>query len=65
MIGTIRNEEVLSDATFKKRIEKSIPWGYIGKPDDWAFMALLLCSDAGRYISDVDIRVDGGMGLPE
>ena len=65
VIGTVRNEEVLSNEVFKTKIEKNIPLGYIGEPDDLASMALLLCSEAGRYISGADILVDGGMSLPE
>ena len=65
VIGTIRNKEVLSDDEFKKNIERKIPLGYIGEPKDLASMALLLCSDAGRYITGTDICVDGGMSLPE
>ena len=65
VIGTIRNEEVLSNNVFKAKIEKNIPVGYIGEPYDLASVALLLCSDAGRYISGADILVDGGMSLPE
>lgn len=65
VIGTVRNEDVLSDEVFLKKIEKNIPLGYIGEPNDLASMALLLCSDAGRYITGTDILVDGGMSLPE
>lgn len=65
VIETIRNEEVLSNDTFKENIEKKIPLGYIGEPKDLASAALLLCSDAGRYITGTDMYVDGGMCLPE
>ena len=65
VIGTVRNQEVLANPTFKTNIEKHIPVGYIGEPNDLASMALLLCNDAGRYISGADIFVDGGMRLPE
>lgn len=39
------------------------PVGYIGQPDDIAGMAVLLCSDAGRYLTGQTLFVDGGMGL--
>lgn len=65
VIGTVRNEDVLSNEEFKKNIENSIPLRFIGIPDDLASMALLLCSNAGRYITGADILVDGGMSLPE
>lgn len=62
-IETGRNEEVLSDAEYRKIVENKIPLGYVGDPADCASTALLLCSDAGRYITGQDIFVDGGMGL--
>lgn len=65
VISTVRNKDVLSNDTVKNRIERNIPLGYIGVPDDLAAMALLLCSNAGRYITGTDIYVDGGMSLPE
>ena len=63
VIATGRNEDALSDPDYKKTIEAKIPSGYIGQPEDCAALALLLCSDAGRYITGVDYLVDGGMGL--
>lgn len=62
-ILTGRNEEVLRDENYKKNVEAKIPIGFIGEPSDCAATALLLCSDAGRYITGQDIFVDGGMGL--
>lgn len=62
-ILTGRNEEVLKDDNYKKGVEAKIPLGFIGEPTDCAATALLLCSDAGRYITGQDIFVDGGMGL--
>jgi len=62
-IATGRNEEVLSDEQYKRNVEAKIPVGFIGEPTDCAATALLLCSDAGRYITGQDIFVDGGMGL--
>lgn len=62
-ILTGRNVEVLRDDQYKKNVEAKIPLGFIGEPEDCAATALLLCSDAGRYITGQDIFVDGGMGL--
>lgn len=64
VIATGRNEEALADTAYKEKIEKSIPLGFIGEATDVAPMALLLCSEAGRYITGADILVDGGMSLP-
>lgn len=64
VIATGRNEDALSDIAYKEKIEKSIPLGFIGEATDVAPMALLLCSEAGRYITGTDILVDGGMSLP-
>lgn len=62
-IYTPRNEEALSDKTFREKVENSIPCGYIGETEDIAPAVLLLCSDEGRYITGAEIKVDGGMGL--
>jgi len=62
-IATGRNEEVLADLKYKAIVESKIPVGYVGEAEDCASLALLLCSNASRYITGQDIYVDGGMGL--
>jgi glucose 1-dehydrogenase len=62
-ILTGRNEAVLKDEAYRSGVEAKIPLGYIGEPVECAAIALLLCSEAGRYITGQDIFVDGGMGL--
>ena len=44
-------------------VESNIPLGYVGESEDCAGAALLLCSDAGRYITGADYFVDGGLSL--
>lgn len=63
-IATVRNEEVLADEAYLRRVLTKIPAGFIGDPGDCAGLAVLLCSEAGRYITGQDLFVDGGMGLP-
>ena len=43
-----------------KRIEKNIPSGNIGNPEDIANIALFLSSSSGSYINGQDIIADGG-----
>jgi glucose 1-dehydrogenase len=59
-ILTERNAGPLSDPEHRARIEGRIPVGRLGAPDDLVSAALLLCSDAGRYITGADLFVDGG-----
>lgn len=59
-INTDRTKDVLSDKDYLKKVEGLIPMGYIGEPSDVDGVVLLLCSDAGRYITGEDIFVDGG-----
>lgn len=63
VINTNRNEEVLSDAIRAEAIRSRIPAGFFGNSADCAPIALLLCSDAARYITGQNIYCDGGMGL--
>lgn len=63
VIDTDRNREALSDKSYLKKITENIPAGFIGTPSDCAGAVLLLCSDAGRYITGADLYIDGGMSL--
>ena len=40
-----------------------IPAGHFGKSEECAGAALLLCSDAGAYITGANLPVTGGMHL--
>ena len=51
-----RDQMVTEGATLAARI----PAGRLGTPDDLVGAALLLCSDAGRYINGQNLFVDGG-----
>lgn len=42
---------------------RRIPLGRLGKPDDCAGLALLLCSPEGDYLNGAEIAVDGGLRL--
>lgn len=63
-ISTGRNEKVLANEEYRQKVLDKIPVGYVGEPADCAGLAVLLCSEAGRYITGADLPVDGGMGLP-
>ncbi|MBM3862254.1 MAG: SDR family oxidoreductase [Verrucomicrobia bacterium] len=64
VILTDRNTAALSDEVYAARVRDMVPLRFFGESQDCVGAALLLCSDAGRYITGVDVRVDGGMGLP-
>jgi glucose 1-dehydrogenase len=63
VIGTPRLEQDVPEP--EERINKRMetPSGQIGEPEDCAAMAVLLCSEAGRFITGQNIFVDGGMSL--
>jgi NAD(P)-dependent dehydrogenase (short-subunit alcohol dehydrogenase family) len=63
VILTDRNTAALADQAYAERVRSMIPLGFFGASDDCVGAALLLCSDAGRYITGVDLLVDGGMHL--
>jgi gluconate 5-dehydrogenase len=64
VILTGRNEAALSDPDYAAKVTSKIPVGYFGEARDCAGMALLVCSEAGRYIHGADLPVDGGLRLP-
>ncbi len=63
VIGTPRLDEPVPDVDERIDQRMTTPMGGIGDPIDCAAMALLLCSDAGRFITGQNIFVDGGMSL--
>lgn len=63
VIATPRNGQALADPVYSKTVYAKIPAGYAGAPEDCAGAVLLLCSDEGRYITGVDLPIDGGMHL--
>ena len=63
VIGTPRLDEPVPDVEDRINQRMTTPVGGIGDPIDCAAMALLLCSDAGRFITGQNIFVDGGMSL--
>jgi glucose 1-dehydrogenase len=64
VVLTDRNRTPLADPAYAAKFLSSIPAGYFAEAADMAGAALLLCSEAGRYITGQDLFVDGGMSLP-
>lgn len=63
VILTDRNTDRLADAAYAERVRARIPARRFGEPEDCVGAALLLCSDAGRYITGQSLYVDGGLSL--
>ena len=61
---TDRNKEVLADPVYGKKVTDAIPMHDYAMPEDAAGAAVLLASDAGRYITGATIMVDGGLSMP-
>lgn len=62
-IATPRNEAIFKDKAKRKAFEEQIPMGRFGTPEDCIGAMRLLCSDAGSYITGIDLVIDGGMTL--
>ena len=45
----------------RERFKTMIPMGRMGKPEDIAAAALFLASDESRFITGIDLSVDGGL----
>jgi glucose 1-dehydrogenase len=63
VIETDRYHDRVKTPAHAEHVLAWIPAGYVGQPADCAGAALLLCSDAGRYITGQNLFVDGGMSL--
>lgn len=62
-IKTPINRSVWSEKASLDDLLEKIPAGELGKPEDIARMALMLASDATRYVTGTTVFVDGGMTL--
>ncbi len=63
VIDTDRNAEPLADPQRREGIRQRVPLARIGTPDDCVGAVLLLCSDAGGYITGIDLPIDGGLRI--
>ena len=61
---TDRNKDCLADPVYGPKVTAAIPMHDYAIPEDAAGAALLLASDAGRYITGTTIIIDGGLSLP-
>ena len=60
MVHASIGEAVAADPELEARMAKPYPLGRLGRPDDVAPLAVLLCSDAGAWITGQVYPVDGG-----
>jgi len=61
---TDRNKDALGDPKYAKCVTDAIPMHDYALPEDAAGTAVLLASEAGRYITGATIMIDGGLSLP-
>ena len=62
-IKTQLNERLWSDPKDHKRIEATVPLGYLAEPDTIARAALYLASDVSSYVTGHTLTVDGGFSI--
>jgi L-rhamnose 1-dehydrogenase len=60
-IATDLNADDLSDKEKRAYMEKRIPLGRLGEPDDVAQCVVFLASDRARYVTGASLLVDGGL----
>lgn len=64
--GNIRTEGLADlGEEYIRRMERSIPLGMLGEPEDVGYAALFLASKEARFITGQTLIVDGGQVLPE
>ena len=64
-IDTDRNQAVRDRPALWQKIVEHIPVKRAGLPEDIVGAAILLCSDAGSFITGVNLEVAGGSQLPQ
>lgn len=51
------------DPEREKKIMSRTPMGHLGSAEDIGLAAVYLCSPAARFVTGVDLRIDGGAGI--
>lgn len=64
-IRTVKNNARYEDKAFRSALIRKIPAAREGTPDDIVGPAIMLCSDAGRYVTGANIFVDGGWNISD
>jgi len=59
-IETPMTRSMLDDPGFSEFVQRMIPLGRVGQPDDVAAAALYLASDASAMVTGHSLRIDGG-----
>ncbi|MDE1991425.1 MAG: SDR family oxidoreductase [Rhizobiaceae bacterium] len=62
-IETERTADRYADDAFRRAVITKIPVGRPGRPDDCVGPIVMLCSDAGSYITGANIPIDGGWSI--
>lgn len=62
-VATPRNQEWLDDPEALEVVRSRIPVGFVGEVHDISGAAVFLASEAGRYVTGIDLLVDGGWSL--
>ncbi len=44
-----------------ERLSRGIPMRRIGEPDDVAYAVLYLASDESKFVTGIELKIDGGM----
>ncbi len=60
-VATPINKKTLDSPERKKELEKEIPLGRIGKPEEVARLIAFLASDAASYITGTTVFIDGAL----
>jgi NAD(P)-dependent dehydrogenase (short-subunit alcohol dehydrogenase family) len=66
--GLIRTEmllDALPDPALQEQLQRHIPFGRFGNPDEMADAIVFLASPAARYITGVPLPVDAGLRVLE
>ncbi|WP_443751067.1 SDR family NAD(P)-dependent oxidoreductase [Asticcacaulis solisilvae] len=60
-VATDINKEDLADPAKREYMEKRIPLGRLGRPDDIAKVVVFLASDLASYVTGASVLTDGGL----